>query len=153
MVPAGYFFPHDQIADFAIPKTPLPRGLDFPANLTGDAARGRDLVTNPANLGKAPCLTCHVIKGAVQLIPDSLAKGPNLTHIGSRTTLAAGIFPNDDAHLARWIKNARAMKPGVTMPPLGKGQVDPITKESVAAGAGLADQDIADIVAYLRSLR
>jgi cytochrome c oxidase subunit 2 len=152
-IPAGYIFPHEKIPDYVMPDTPLPAGLDFPANLTGDVARGKDLVTNPANLGKAPCATCHVIKDAAQLIPDDMAKGPNLTHVGSRITIGAGLYPNDDAHLARWIKNARAMKPGVTMPTLGKGQIDPITKQPVATGAGLTDQEIADIVAYLRSLR
>jgi cytochrome c oxidase subunit 2 len=149
---AGFSFPVEQLPDHAIPKTPVPASLTFP-DLTGDVARGRDLVTNVANLGKAPCLTCHVIKGAPQLIPDSLARGPNLTHFGSRVTLGAGLFPNDDAHLAKWIKNSRLMKPGIQMPTLGRGQVDPMTGQAIPANAGLTDQEIADITAYLRSLK
>jgi cytochrome c oxidase subunit II len=150
---AGYVFPREQLPAHAIPTTPVPASLNFPDDLTGDAARGKDLVTNPANLGKAPCLTCHAIRGAPQLVPDTLARGPNLTHFGSRVTLGAGLFPNDDAHLARWIKSAGTMKPGVTMPSLGRGVRDPRTKTVVAAPAGLTDQEIADIVAYLRTLK
>ena len=78
--------------------------------------------------------------------------GPNLTHVASRTTIAGGIFPNDTRHLSLWIKNARKMKPGVTMNTLGKGEFDPIMKMTVTAG-GLTDQEIADIVAYLQLLK
>ena len=80
--------------------------------------------------------------------------GPNLTHVGSRTTLAAGMYPNDARHLALWIKNARAMKPGVLMPTIGVGQFDPILETTVKPGiAGLTDQQIADVVAYLLALK
>jgi cytochrome c1 len=44
------------------------------------------------------------------------------------------------------------MKPGITMPTLGKGQIDPTTK-GVPMTAVLTDQQIADIVAYLRALK
>jgi cytochrome c oxidase subunit 2 len=150
---AGYTVPQEHHGEHVMPHTPVPAGLDFPDNLPGDVARGRDLVVNLANLGKAPCLTCHTIKGAPQLIPDTAARGPNLTHFGSRVTLGAGMYPNDAAHLARWIKNSRLMKPGVQMPTLGRGQVDPMTKQALPANAGLTDQEIADITAYLLSLK
>jgi cytochrome c oxidase subunit 2 len=78
--------------------------------------------------------------------------GPNLTHVGSRTTMAGGIYPNDAKHLARWIKNARVMKPGVLMMTLGANEYDPVMKTRVAA-SGLTDQQIADIVAYLQTLK
>jgi cytochrome c oxidase subunit 2 len=77
--------------------------------------------------------------------------GPNLTHIGSRATIAGGLFPNDAKHMARWIKNSRAMKPGVVMPTLGKGEYDPVTKATMPMG--LTDEQIADIVAYLQALK
>ena len=77
--------------------------------------------------------------------------GPNLTHIGTRYTLAAGTYPNDTQHLALWIKNARKMKPGSIMPTLGKGEYDPQLKTVLSAG--LDDQQIADIVAYLQALK
>jgi hypothetical protein len=44
------------------------------------------------------------------------------------------------------------MKPGVLMPTLGKGEYDPQLKQKVTTG-GLDDQQIADIVAYLTSLK
>jgi cytochrome c oxidase subunit 2 len=78
--------------------------------------------------------------------------GPDLTHIGSRYTIAGGYYPNDAKHLAHWIKNARAMKPGVLMQTLGKGEYDPIMKKAVTLG-GLTDAQIADITAYLLSLK
>ena len=78
--------------------------------------------------------------------------GPNLTHVGSRLTIAAGRFPNTAAYLALWIKNARVMKPGIIMPTLGKDQFDPVLKTKVITG-GLDDQQIADIVAYLSALK
>ena len=64
----------------------------------------------------------------------------------------SGLFPNDPKHLALWIKNARKMKPGIIMPTLGKGEIDPHLKTPVTAG-GLDDQQIADIVAYLTALK
>ena len=78
--------------------------------------------------------------------------GPNLTHVGSRTTIAGGLYPNDTKHLALWIRNARYMKPGVIMPTLGAFQRDPFTKTTVPK-TGLSDQQIADIVAYLQALK
>jgi cytochrome c1 len=61
------------------------------------------------------------------------------------------MYVNDKPHLSRWIKNARLMKSGVLMPTLGKGEYDPQTKATTPAG--LSDQQIADIVAYLQALK
>src|SRR5215203_6356210 len=128
----------------ATPDTPTPAGLTFPSGMTGDAARGAQ------QFARSACIGCHAIRGT----PASSPIGPNLTHIGTRSTLAAGLFPNDERHLRLWLKNARLMKPGVAMPTLGMGQRDPITGATVSAGlGGLTDQQIADIVAYLQSLQ
>ena len=86
------------------------------------------------------------------------AIGPDLTHVASRHTIGAGLFPSDAKHLALWIKNARRMKPmslaGASMPTLGIDEVDPLLKSKVTTGmGGLTDQQIADIVAYLMSLK
>ena len=144
----GYEFP-GALPNYALPHTPVPASLAFDDNLRGDAGRGRAIVTN---IGRAPCLTCHVIAGELQVIPHDRAPGPNLTHIGSRKTIASALYPNDARHLARWIKNSPAMKPGSYMPALGRGQFDPVRKTTVGQ-AGLSDQDIADIVAYLQALK
>jgi cytochrome c oxidase subunit II len=145
--PAAYMgFPRERLPRHAIPATPIPDGLTFPENLQGDAARGGMLFAT----GRGGCIGCHAIKG----VPTAVGVvGPNLSHLGSRTTIAAGYYPNDAQHLALWIKNARAMKPGITMPTLGRGQMDPITKQPAIPLASLDDQQIADLVAYLLSLK
>jgi cytochrome c oxidase subunit II len=137
---AGFVWPRDQIPRYAIPNRPMPN-VPFDDNLVGDAARGEQAFM--------PCIGCHTIRGnpiAVGTI------GPDLTHFGSRFTLAAGMYPNDSRHLARWIKNAPRLKPGSLMPAFGRGEYDARTGMTVAVG-GLDDQQIADIVAYLQSLR
>ena len=86
-----------------------------------------------AVFARSACIGCHTIRG---VSPGVI--GPNLTHVGSRTTIASGLFPNDSAHLARWIADAPSLKPGSLMtrmqPPL-------------------TDADIAALVAYLQSLQ
>jgi cytochrome c oxidase subunit 2 len=142
--PAGYTFPIEALPSYAKPSTPIPAGLTFPEGVTGDAQRGREL------FGRSACLGCHAIRGTVAASPI----GPNLTHIATRSTIGAGLYPNDARHLALWLKNARRMKPGSAMPTLGLGQRDPITGATVTQSlGGLSDQQIADLVAYLQALR
>jgi cytochrome c oxidase subunit II len=120
----------------------VPETLKFDDSLVGDPARGLAIYS------RSTCIGCHVVGGN----PSSVGQiGPNLTHFGSRHSLGAGLFPNDMRHLARWIKNSRAMKPGVIMPTLGKGEYDPILKTTLTSG--LTDQEIADIAAYLLALK
>jgi len=140
---AGYVFPVEQMPAHTKTYTPTPAGLTIDTNLRGDPARGQQAFV--------ACIGCHAIAGN----PMAMGQvGPNLTHVGSRHTLGAGLFPNDTRHLALWIKNARAMKPGVLMPTLGLGQMDPVTKAPVTkALGGLTDQQIMDIVAYLQALK
>ena len=142
---AGYVqFPVERLPAHVIPKTPVPVALRYNDALVGNAERGRALLSQ----GQGGCIGCHQIAGnpmAMGVI------GPNLTHIGSRSTIGGGLFPNDTKHLARWIKNSRAMKPGVIMPTLGKGEYDPVTKTTLPMG--LTDEQIADIVAYMQALK
>jgi cytochrome c oxidase subunit II len=144
-LPEGYIFPRQQIPDYAVPHAPIPAGLTFTPGLTGSAQRGQQIFSSSA------CTGCHSIAGN----PVAMGTiGPNLTHVGSRSTIAAGRFPNAAAYLALWIKNAREMKPEVLMPTLGLDQYDPVLKAKVtAATGGLTDQQIADIVAYLTALK
>jgi cytochrome c oxidase subunit 2 len=44
--------------------------------------------------------------------------GPNLTHFGSRSTFASGLFPNEREPLAGWLLNPDSVKPGALMPDL-----------------------------------
>jgi len=149
----GYVFPAANLKAHNIPRTPIPASMKFDDGLLaqGDAAAGHALVTNPVNMGKAPCLTCHLIRGEQAFLTDENAKGPNLTHVASRHTFAGGLFPSNPANLARWIKNATAMKPGATMTTFGIGEYSSLMKAKVTAG--LTDKEIADIVAYLMTLK
>ena len=79
----------------------------------------------------APCVGCHTIQGISQG-----TVGPNLTHVGSRTTIAAGTLENTPENLRRWINNPADVKPGVIMP-----------------GHLLPDQNLDPVVAYLSSLK
>lgn len=72
----------------------------------GSAARGADLFM------KSGCAACHTIRGSPA---DGLA-GPDLTHVGSRRSLGAGILPNNKGTLAGWIADSQALKPGNRMP-------------------------------------
>ncbi len=152
--PEAWVFPTEKIAAYAWPQTPLP-ATRFDEGLlsAGDPKAGRALLTNPANLGKAPCLTCHVIKGETNYANDDQARGPNLTHFGTRHTFGAGLYRLDAKSLALWIKNAPAMKPGAAMPTFGIGEYNALIKQTIAASAGLDDRQIADIIAYLLSLK
>ena len=135
-------YPMDKLPAYAVPNTPLPSAVTFADGLAGDPARGQQIYSRSA------CIGCHLIAGN----PMSVGQiGPNLTHVASRLTIGAALFPNDTRHLAMWIKNTRAMKPGSIMPTLGKGQYDPLLKTTIASG--LTDQEIADIVAYLQALK
>ena len=63
---------------------------------------------------KNGCANCHAIRGTSA---DSHV-GPDLTHVGSRRTLAAGTIPNDFEHLREFIRDPQAVKPGAKMPQL-----------------------------------
>ena len=78
------------------------------------------------------CVMCHAIQGT----PAGSRVGPNLTHLASRRTIAAGTLPNTRGHLAGWIVDPQQIKPGVRMPP-----------------NALAPGDLQALLAYLESLR
>jgi cytochrome c oxidase subunit 2 len=61
------------------------------------------------------CVNCHSIAG---LMTRGRA-APDLTHMGSRTTLAAGTLPNTPENLAKWLRNPQSVKKGVRMPDTG----------------------------------
>ncbi|WP_230481569.1 cytochrome c oxidase subunit II [Sphingomonas sp. Leaf21] len=58
------------------------------------------------------CSGCHAIAGVTA--PTRI--GPDLTHFGSRRTLAAGILPMTQANVADFIRHPEKTKPGVRMP-------------------------------------
>ena len=58
------------------------------------------------------CQSCHTLRGT----PASGKVGPDLTHVGGRSTLAALTIPNTPAQLSRWIDGSQSIKPGNQMP-------------------------------------
>ena len=66
------------------------------------------------------CVMCHAINGTTA----ASNVGPNLTHIGSRNTIAAATLSNTREHLARWIVDSQQFKPGNKMPQNNLGQDD-----------------------------
>lgn len=69
---------------------------------------------------RASCLACHAIRGT-----DMIATlGPDLTHIGSRQMIGAGLLPNTHNALGSWISNAPALKPGIVMPKIPLDSAD-----------------------------
>jgi cytochrome c oxidase subunit 2 len=71
------------------------------------------------------CINCHNIAGTVA----NGRFGPDLTHLMSRDTIAAGAALNTAKNLRLWIQNPNAIKPGSLMPAmeLNDGEVDAVT--------------------------
>jgi cytochrome c oxidase subunit 2 len=78
------------------------------------------------------CVNCHTVSGT----PAKGKFGPDLTHLITRDTIAAGAAPNTPERLRLWIKNPDAIKPGSKMPAMG-----------------LSDHDLDAVTAYLETLR
>lgn len=70
--------------------------------------RGREVFLSSA------CVYCHAVRGAGN--PASGELGPDLTHLASRETLAAGTLENTRGNLAAWIVDPQHIKPGNKMP-------------------------------------
>jgi cytochrome c oxidase subunit II len=104
-------------------------------------ARQRDTALTPtdsvAQRGKtvflaSSCVMCHAISGTTA----GSRIGPDLTHLASRRTLAAGTLPNNRANLTGWIVDPQVIKPGAKMPP-----------------NQLSGPDLLALVAYLETLQ
>ena len=61
---------------------------------------------------RASCAGCHTVRGT----SANGTTAPDLTHLMSRQTIAAGMLANTPQNLAAWIKDPSALKPGATMP-------------------------------------
>jgi cytochrome c oxidase subunit 2 len=88
--------------------------------------RGRDVFL------QTTCAMCHTIRGT----SAGSRLGPELTHVASRMTLAAATLPNTRGHLAGWVLDPQAIKPGTRMP------ANPLSQDDLEA-----------VLDYLRSLR
>jgi cytochrome c oxidase subunit II len=61
---------------------------------------------------KGDCHSCHTVRGT----SANATVGPDLTHVGSRKSLAAGVLNNHIGTMAGWIAGPQEVKPGNKMP-------------------------------------
>ena len=102
-----------------------------PDFLSGAAREGLEAFRKLRQPASNSCIACHTIQGV-----SAGVLGPNLTHVGSRGTIAGGTLPNTAEGLARWLNDPPGVKPGSKMPKIG-----------------LTESEIAALVAYLQSLK
>lgn len=100
-----------------------------PAEGPPDAAS----VRGESAFGRSGCGACHTVRGT----HANGTVGPDLTHVGSRLSIGAGILPNEPDDLRRWLRETTALKPGVHMPAFGM----------------LPPGDVEALAAYLKGLR
>jgi cytochrome c oxidase subunit 2 len=82
-----------QLAPAAVPREPL-------------AVEGSNVMLDRS------CALCHTVRGT-----DANGRvGPDLTHLASRATIAAGTLRNSSETLQPWLLDPHALKPGVKMP-------------------------------------
>jgi cytochrome c oxidase subunit 2 len=81
---------------------------------------------------RTACINCHTVAGT----PANGTDGPDLTHLMSRQTIAAGAVSNTPGNLVAWVYNPAVIKPGSKMPSMG-----------------LSIQEAAAVAAYLETLR
>lgn len=130
--------------------------FQFPAKEESPAlvAKGRTLFQEKG------CVTCHAVRGHEGMGVTA----PNLTHFGSRTTLAAGLLENSKENLHRWIVHPNDVKPGNKMwlgVPTGGGAImagylaiDPETQLPTGKRhINVSDEEARALVEYLHSLK
>jgi cytochrome c oxidase subunit II len=79
------------------------------------------------------CGACHAVRGT----PARGVIGPDLTHVGSRHSIGAGLLPRSVAAFERWVRSTPELKPDVHMPAFGM----------------LPDDTLHAIATYLESLK
>jgi cytochrome c oxidase subunit 2 len=97
-----------------------------PAPSTAQQVRGHEVFMS------GPCATCHQILGT----PAAGQTGPDLTHLASRRTIAAGARPYSFESLRDWLRDPHSIKPGNHMPVVQ-----------------LSESDLNALTAYLDSLK
>lgn len=124
------------------------RGLQAPA-AGEDAAL---VAAGKALFQSKTCSACHTIRGH----GAGGLTAPDLTHFGSRSTLAAGLLENNPEQLRRWIHNPGVVKPGNKMYVGIGGMAGYMKKDDKGAWISnitlTADDEVA-LVAYLLSLK
>ena len=91
-------------------------------------------VAGRALFSSGGCIGCHAMVGT-PLAGVLQTKGPNLSHVGSRTTIVAGMLQNTPENLRKWLSNPDSVKQGTLM----------------VLPRKLTDAELTLLVAYLRS--
>jgi cytochrome c oxidase subunit 2 len=92
------------------------------------------MIKGAALFASGGCIGCHAMVGT-PMAGQMGVMGPNLSHVGSRTTIVAGLLANTDENLARWLHDPQAVKSGALMKLPRK----------------LTDDEVQTLVAYLRA--
>jgi cytochrome c oxidase subunit 2 len=79
-----------------------------------------------------PCAACHTVRGT----SAAGTTGPDLTHVGGRQSIAAGLLETTRGSLAAWIADPQTLKPGNNMPMVP-----------------MSPEELRSISAYMASLR
>jgi cytochrome c oxidase subunit II len=113
-----------------------------PADFASWSSQQVDVAVNttpPAAFAARGCVGCHAIRGVQGAAGVT---GPNLTHFGSRQTLAAGTLDNTPENLHSWLDAPNVVKRGNLMSAVIKDEGD----------GALTEQEITELVQYLESL-
>ena len=121
-----------------------------PSPTSVSAAKGAQLFASRG------CLLCHTASGPAskevrQSLRQAFERGelrfpaPNLTNLGSRTTLAAGIMELSRSNLKEWLRDPDELKPGNRMGQLANVYTDP--------DSSLTEEEIRALTSYLLSLK
>jgi cytochrome c oxidase subunit 2 len=110
-----------------------------------DAGENASLIAaGRKNFADKTCITCHTVRGHEGIG----VAGPELTHIGARSSLAAGALENSPERLKQWIEKPDYFKPGNKM--YHGGYIDVSNGQPKFT---LNDPEIDALVAYLHSLK
>ena len=126
-------YQHANMALYVVAESPA-RYATWLAAQREPAAPPRDSLAKRGEVVflSSPCPYCHAIEGTMALGRTA----PDLTHFGSRMSIAAGELPNTRGNLAGWILDPQQVKPGNKMPATTMGS-----------------SDLQALLAYLESLR
>ncbi|MEO7057394.1 MAG: cytochrome c oxidase subunit II, partial [Caldimonas sp.] len=96
---------HAHMAMYVVADAPA----DYAAWLRGQLGDAKAPTTAPERLGQqtflARCAACHAVRGT----EAGGILGPDLTHLMSRRTIAAGLLPNTPGNLGAWVSNSQAL--------------------------------------------
>jgi len=120
--------------------------LGWQKNQSHDAGESAALIASGRKLFQdKTCITCHTVRGHEGIG----VTGPELTHVGARSTIAAGVLENTPDRLHQWLTDPNYFKPGNKM--YNGGYIDVETRQHKFT---LDEKtEIPALVAYLRSLK